>query len=101
MLGFGTVRFALPFELFRESENNKKVMVEMPGVEPGSNVYDEGQYDHVLLSSLSPSEKNRERVRVMTLESGVRHVSRNPTSLVTPFQSSEDQKGGVSAEVRT
>ncbi len=29
-------------------------MVEMPGVEPGSNVYADGQYDHDLLSSLGP-----------------------------------------------
>ncbi len=26
-------------------------VVEMPGVEPGSNVYAEGLYDHVVLSS--------------------------------------------------
>lgn len=29
-------------------------MVEMPGVEPGSNVYAEGLYDHVLLVTLHP-----------------------------------------------
>ena len=33
----------------------------MPGVEPGSNVYAEGQYDHVLLNSSALSEKNREK----------------------------------------
>ena len=70
-------------------------MVEMPGVEPGSNVYAEGLYDHGLLNSLIPSEKNRERERVMTLDSGVRHVSRNPTPLVTLHLSSEDQERSV------
>lgn len=29
-------------------------MVEMPGVEPGSNVYANGQYDHDPSDSLSP-----------------------------------------------
>ena len=38
-------------------------LVEMPGVEPGSNVYAAGQYDHVLLDSLHSSEKNRESVK--------------------------------------
>jgi hypothetical protein len=76
-------------------------MVEMPGIEPGSNVYKEGSYDHVLLDSLHPSEENGERGRGLTLQSGNRHVSRCPTSLVTPSSSSEDQEVDVSAEART
>lgn len=69
-----------------------KFVVEMPGVEPGSNVYTEGLYDYVSLSSLGPSERNRERARVMTQLSGARRVSRDPTSLMTPHPLSEDRR---------
>ncbi len=50
--GFGTVTFALPFELCKACETEKSKMVEMPGVEPGCSVYEEGSYDHVLFNSL-------------------------------------------------
>lgn len=37
-LGFGTVTFPLLFQLCKQSETGKTLMVEMPGIEPGSNV---------------------------------------------------------------
>ncbi|MDO8648819.1 MAG: recombinase family protein [Candidatus Peregrinibacteria bacterium] len=37
-LGFGTVTFPLLFQLCKQSETDKSKMVEMPGIEPGSNV---------------------------------------------------------------
>ena len=67
----------------------------MPGFEPGSNVYAEGQYDYVSLSSLGPSERNRERARVMTQLSGARRVSRDPTSLMTSALRSEDREANA------
>lgn len=44
--GFGTARFPLLFELCKVAETDNKTMVEMPGVEPGSNVYARCSYDH-------------------------------------------------------
>ncbi len=44
--GFGTARFALPFELCRVAKGDKTRMVEMPGIEPGSNASDGGRYYH-------------------------------------------------------
>lgn len=43
-----------PNGLPREAPRRERSVVEMPGVEPGSNVYTEGQYDHDLLDSLIP-----------------------------------------------
>lgn len=37
-IGFGTARFPLLFELCKVAETDKSKMVEMPGIEPGSNV---------------------------------------------------------------
>ena len=37
-IGFGTARFPLLFELCKIAERDKSKMVEMPGIEPGSNV---------------------------------------------------------------
>ncbi len=49
--GYETATFSLLFALCKEAESDHSLVVEMPGVEPGSNVYAEGLYDHVLLSS--------------------------------------------------
>lgn len=51
--GFGTVTFALPFELCRIAESDKSRMVEMPGIEPGSNAEARCLYGHE--SSVTPS----------------------------------------------
>ncbi len=89
---FGTASFSLPINICCIPELDEMEVVEMPGVEPGSNVYTEGLYDYVSLSSLGPSERNRERARVMTQLSGARRVSRDPTSLMTPHPLSEDRR---------
>lgn len=76
--GFGTVTFALPFELFRACEDEKSKMVEMPGIEPGSNVASRSQYDYVLFNSLLPLEEDEERGRGLT--QNVRTPSRQSES---------------------
>lgn len=94
--GVGTASFSLLFELSKLADIDKKAMVEMPGVEPGSNVYAKGQYDHVPSNSLSPSGRNKERVRVMTEGCWLSAPSDGkPAPLVTPHPLSEDRRGGV------
>lgn len=52
--GFETAKLSLPVKISCVPELDRLELVEMPGVEPGSNVYIEGPYDHVLLNSLRP-----------------------------------------------
>ncbi|MFA6527583.1 MAG: recombinase family protein, partial [Candidatus Babeliales bacterium] len=59
--GFGTARFALPFELCKVAEHDKKQMVEMPGVEPGSNVCAMRPYGHGPSDSPACREEPRKR----------------------------------------
>ena len=70
-------------------------MVEMPGVEPGSNVYEEGLYDHGPL--VSP-RRQREPERGGRVDAKFRTVvasGDSPTSLMTLSRSSEDQPVSV------
>lgn len=48
---FGTAPFSLLFELSKLADTDKKAMVEMPGIEPGSNVYTWCPYDHESFNS--------------------------------------------------
>ncbi len=50
-LGVYTATLSLPVKVSTIPELDRMLLVEMPGVEPGSNVYAEGLYDHVVLSS--------------------------------------------------
>ena len=69
--------------------------MEMPGVEPGSNVYAEGQYDHGPLISPRRQRGTEKGGRGDAIFRNVVASRDNPTSLVTPLQSSEDQEGSV------
>ena len=67
-------------------------VVEMPGVEPGSNVEMAGLYDHV--SSISRAHEGRDEESARGLMRKCRRViaSRDaPTSLMTPRPLSEDR----------
>ncbi len=59
--GFEHPELSLPIAIACTTGRNLKYVVEMPGVEPGSNVYHEGLYDHVVLSSSPSLENSREK----------------------------------------
>ncbi len=48
-IGVYTATLSLPVKVSTIPELDRMSLVEMPGVEPGSNVYAEGPYDHDLL----------------------------------------------------
>jgi len=56
--GFGTARFSLPVTISEEGKRSKSQMVEMPGVEPGSNVSTGCLYRHVPSGSSGFSRRN-------------------------------------------
>ncbi len=61
--GFEHPELSLPIAIACTTGRNLKYVVEMPGVEPGSNVYAEGLYDHgalVLFTSERATEKREE-----------------------------------------
>ena len=57
---FGTAKFSLPINISCIPELDELELVEMPGIEPGSNVHGGCSYGHALLSSSAVSEKSRD-----------------------------------------
>lgn len=59
-IGFRTPTLSLPVEISCSTGHDLKSVVEMPGLEPGSNVDGRCPYDHEPFASHSPSERNKE-----------------------------------------
>lgn len=76
----------------RERSERERSVVEMPGVEPGSNVYAEGLYDHGPLISPCLQREPEKGRRDGTIFRNVAVPYDSPTSLVTFHLSSEDQE---------
>jgi|GEM_PF-6583323 len=55
------ISFSYKCGLPREALHRERSVVEMPGIEPGSNVYEWSLYDHGSFNSHSLSERNKDK----------------------------------------